>query len=126
MQLRTRRVYEAPGKADGLRVLVDRLWPRGRARADAAVDLWLREIAPSDALRRRFGHDPERWDAFREAYFAELEANGGALERLREALGRRRRLTLLYAARDRQHNNAVALAEYLRDRWADDREQGCG
>lgn len=109
---RLKRVYDAAAKDDGLRVLVDRLWPRGLSRDNAHVDLWMKELAPSDALRKRFHAHPEEWEAFRSAYEQELEDNP-ALAELRR-LARGQRLTLLYASRDEQHNNARALAELLR------------
>jgi Uncharacterized conserved protein len=112
MDLRIKRIYEPSAADDGLRVLVDRLWPRGLKKEHAAIDLWLREIAPSDALRRWFGHDPEKWDEFRRRYQAELDQNGEAIAILR-ARGGKGRVTLLYGARDESHNQAVALKEYL-------------
>ncbi len=119
MKLRIKRVYEPASADDGERVLIDRLWPRGLAKAEAAVDHWLRELAPSTGLRRWFGHDPARWDEFRRRYFAELgaEAAAGALAELRALLAGPRPVTLLYGARDEEYNNAVALREYLQ-RWA--------
>ncbi|TPI21984.1 DUF488 domain-containing protein [Mesorhizobium sp. B4-1-1] len=107
-----KRVYEPPAKADGQRVLVDRLWPRGIAKKDAALTLWLKEIAPSDELRKWFGHEPERWPEFQKRYRAELDGNGDAVTELRALLGRGK-VTLLYGAHDEAHNNAVALAGYL-------------
>ena len=107
-----KRVYEAPDKADGQRVLVDRLWPRGVAKKDAALALWLKEIAPSDDLRKWFGHDPERWAEFQKRYRAELDGNEQAVAQLRDLL-REGKVTLLYGAHDEAHNNAVALKEYL-------------
>jgi uncharacterized protein YeaO (DUF488 family) len=107
-----KRVYEPPATKDGLRILVDRLWPRGLKKSDAALDHWLKEVGPSTALRKWFGHDPDRWPGFRRRYRAELAKNP-ALEELR-ALARRRRVTLLYGAKDEAHNQAVVLAEYLR------------
>jgi uncharacterized protein YeaO (DUF488 family) len=109
---RARRVYEPPAEDDGLRVLVDRLWPRGLSKAKAQVDEWLKEIAPSPELRKRFHADPERWDDFREAYLAEARANP-ALPGLR-SLARKQRVTLLYAFHDEAHNHAVLLRELLR------------
>ena len=109
--LRLKRVYDAPDESDGLRVLVDRLWPRGLSRERARVDLWLREVAPSTELRRWVHEDAERWEAFRERYRAEL-AGSGALERLREEADRGP-VTLLYASSDTRRNNAVALREIL-------------
>ena len=107
-----KRIYEAPGKADGQRVLVDRIWPRGVAKKDADLTLWLKEIAPSDALRKWFGHEPERWAEFQKRYRAELDVNKEAVEQLRSLL-REGKVTLLYSAHDEAHNNAVALAGYL-------------
>lgn len=108
-----KRVYDTPSADDGFRVLVDRLWPRGLAKAGARVDLWLREVAPSDDLRHWFGHVPEKWDEFRRRYAAELEDCNAAVSTLRQALADHRPSTLLYAARDQEHNNARALADYL-------------
>ncbi len=114
MTIRIKRVYDPPLPEDGFRVLVDRLWPRGLARADARLDAWLREVAPSHRLRRWFGHDPTKWEEFRHRYAEELLAPeaAAALEHLR-ALAVDEILTLLYAATDRLHNNAAALREYL-------------
>lgn len=115
--LALKRVYEPPAAGDGTRVLVDRLWPRGIAREKARIDLWLRDIAPSDALRKRFHGKPEDWDGFRAAYAVELEdaaaqaAAAELLERLRDGP-----VTLLYAARDEHRNNAVALKAWLEQR----------
>ncbi len=106
--VKLKRVYEAPAADDGMRILVDRLWPRGIAKDKAKIDLWLKEIAPSNALRRRFHGHPEDWDAFRKAYAAELKDAGDAVQELRGHL-RKGTVTLLYAARDEQHNNAAAL-----------------
>jgi uncharacterized protein YeaO (DUF488 family) len=112
--LRIKRVYQPPDPEDGVRVLVDRLWPRGLSREKAQIDLWLKEIAPSDALRHRFHGNPAGWEDFKTAYYAELQqhpvqsAVGDLLERLR-----REPVTLLFAARDETRNNAVALKEWL-------------
>ncbi len=111
MSLRIKRVYEAPANDDGLRVLVDRLWPRGLKKQDAAVDLWLKEIAPSTELRRWFGHDPEKWTEFRRRYRAELDGKE-ELETLRRRADEGR-VTLLYGARDEEHNQAVVLKDLL-------------
>jgi len=107
-----KRIYEPAAAADGARVLVDRMWPRGVARASAGLTLWLKEIAPSAALRRWFGHRPERWAEFRARYGVELDANAAAVARLR-ALCEAGPVTLLHAARDSEHNHARALAAYL-------------
>ena len=111
-QIQLKRAYEAPAATDGARILVDRLWPRGVTKEALALTEWAKELAPSTALRQWFGHDPARWDGFRARYFAELEANPEALARLRGYLVRGP-VTLLYAARDEEHNNAVALRAYL-------------
>ena len=110
--VRIKRAYEKASREDGLRVLVDRLWPRGLSRAHAGADLWLKELAPSPALRRWFGHDARRWNGFRRRYRAELARRPEALRLLRD-LRRRGPLTLLYAARDEVHNNAVVLRDTL-------------
>ncbi|QKC97901.1 DUF488 domain-containing protein [Mesorhizobium sp. NZP2298] len=107
-----KRIYEAPDKADGQRVLVDRIWPRGVSKEHAALALWLKEIAPSDDLRKWFGHKPELWKEFQKRYRAELDENEEAVARLRGLL-RHGKVTLLYGAHDEAHNNAVALAGYL-------------
>ena len=109
---RTKRVYEPPAPGDGRRVLVDRVWPRGIARAEAGLDDWLRDAAPSTGLRRWFGHDHERWDGFVQRYHAELDARPETVAELLEA-GRRGTVTLCFGARDRECNNAVALKAYL-------------
>ena len=113
-RLQIKRVYEAAGDADGFRVLVDRLWPRGLTKEKAHVDLWLKEVAPSDALRKRFHGHPDKWDAFVTAYRKELEKEPAktAAENLRQRI-RHEPVTLLYAARDEDHNNAVALKALL-------------
>jgi uncharacterized protein YeaO (DUF488 family) len=110
-----KRVYEPPDDGDGTRVLVDRLWPRGIAKDKAQIDLWLKDIAPSNALRKRFHGKPDDWDAFRTAYAAELKdaTAHAAVKELRDRL-RKGPVTLLYAARDERHNNAVALRMWLR------------
>ena len=110
--IRLKRVYEPPSPDDGRRVLVDRLWPRGLSKADAAIDCWLKEIAPSTGLRRWFNHDPLRWTEFRDRYRAELGSHAGLLEELR-AQARDGPLTLVYGARDELHNDAVVLRELL-------------
>jgi len=112
--LRIKRIYQPAAKTDGLRVLVDRLWPRGIAKAKAQIDLWLKDVSPSDALRHKFHNHPESWSAFVTAYRRELkqEPASSALDELR-ALVRKQPVTLLYAARDETHNNAVALQRLL-------------
>ncbi len=114
-RFRVKRVYDPPASSDGIRLLVDRLWPRGLSKQQARIDGWIRDVAPSDGLRRWFGHDPSRWDEFRARYFAELDGKHDTWAPLL-ARARRRPITLLYAAKDEAHNNAVALKEYLEDR----------
>lgn len=111
--LTVKRIYQPPAPDDGQRVLVDRIWPRGVSKEHAALALWLKDIAPSDELRKWFGHEPARWAEFRERYGAELDGNGEAVAQLRGLL-RHGKVTLLYGAHDEAHNNAVALAGYLR------------
>ncbi len=110
--IRIKRVYEPPADADGRRILVDRLWPRGLSKPSAALTAWIKTVAPSDDLRRWFGHDPERWPEFQRRYAAELDADPAAVAELRELLGAGP-ATLVYAAHDEAHNNALALAGYL-------------
>jgi uncharacterized protein YeaO (DUF488 family) len=109
-----KRVYEPKASTDGVRVLVDRLWPRGLSKEKAAVDHWLREAAPSTALRKWYGHDPEKWPEFQKRYFAELDAHPEELEPLIK-LGRRR-ITLLFGSTEERLNNAHALKEYMETR----------
>lgn len=110
--MQVKRVYEPPSGDDGIRVLVDRLWPRGLSKPRAAVDLWLKDLAPSVRLRRWFNHDPSRWAEFKQRYAEELDAKKAAVAALLGAT-RRGRVTLLFGARDHEHNNAVALYSYL-------------
>lgn len=110
--LARKRIYDPPEAADGTRVLVDGLWPRGLSRRTAAVDEWLKDVAPSAQLRKWFGHDPKRWTEFRRRYRDELKGRGAALARLHELVAQGP-VTLLYAARDSEHNNAVVLAEVV-------------
>ena len=115
MSIAVKRVYEPAAPSDGHRVLVDRLWPRGLTKEDAALDEWTKELAPSPALRKWFGHDPARWEGFRHRYASELDAAAEYWRPLATQASRRR-VTLLYGARDEEHNNAVALKCYL-DAW---------
>ena len=111
-QICLKRVYEQPGAEDGLRILVERLWPRGLSKEAAAVDLWVKDVAPSPELRRWFGHDPAKWDEFQKRYRAELEQNQEAVDKLlQECHGKK--VTFVYAARDPEHNSALLLKEYL-------------
>ncbi len=107
-----RRVYDKDGSGEGLRVLVDRLWPRGLSKDDLKIDVWARDIAPSSQLRRWYSHDPGKWVKFKEAYWKELESKEEEVKAiLDQAHGRS--LTLLYAAKDRERNNAVVLREFI-------------
>ena len=108
-----KRVYEGRSPDDGFRVLVDRLWPRGISKGSGAVDLWLRDVAPSNRLRRWFGHRPERWEEFKRRYFRELEGKQHLIAELLRLEKEHGTVTLLFSAKDAQHNNAVALREYL-------------
>jgi uncharacterized protein YeaO (DUF488 family) len=110
--IRLKRVYGPPAPEDGVRILVDRLWPRGLSKEKAAVDHWMKEIAPSAELRKWFGHDPGRWAEFRRRYMEELRQHTALLEQIRE-LASERKVTLLFGAHDRDHNDAVVLAEVL-------------
>ena len=107
-----KRVYDEPEAQDGKRILVDRLWPRGLSKVKARIDLWLKDIAPSNELRVWFGHDPAKWEEFVRRYHAELAANTDAVGTMRQQL-EHSRTTLLFGAKDTEHNNAVALKAYL-------------
>lgn len=113
--IKVKRVYEQPSDLDGLRVLVDRLWPRGLKKSEASLDLWIKEIAPENSLRKWFSHDPEKWEEFRKCYLKELEQKE---EYVQELLGKAREtdITLLYAAKNEVFNNATVLKEYLESR----------
>jgi uncharacterized protein YeaO (DUF488 family) len=113
LDVRTKRVYDPAEPADGHRVLIDHVWPRGLTRERARLDSWVRELAPSDELRKWFDHDPERFDEFRSRYRDELAAQAGRIDDLRRRAASGT-LTIVYAARDREHNNAVVLAEIVR------------
>ena len=115
MELRLKRVYEPPAQDDGIRILVDRLWPRGLKKEDAAIDLWLKEIAPSAELRQWFKHDPEKWPEFRRRYVAELGNRKDEVETLLQQAAKNR-VTLLFAAKDETHNQAVVLKEFIEHR----------
>lgn len=112
MSIAVKRVYEPAAKTDGYRVLVDRLWPRGIKKEDAALDVWAKDLAPSTALREWFGHDPARWEGFRHRYASELDSRASFWKPL-AVQAERHRVTLVYGARDEEHNQAVALKMYL-------------
>ncbi|MDA8432213.1 MAG: DUF488 domain-containing protein [Nitrospiraceae bacterium] len=110
--VKTRRIYDPPSRADGKRILVDRLWPRGVRKDKASIDEWLKEIAPSDGLRKWYSHDPARWEEFRKKYKAELQGKGDLVERLRKE-SKEGTITLLFAAKDPERNNAEVLRDLL-------------
>jgi uncharacterized protein YeaO (DUF488 family) len=114
MKIGLKRIYEEAAAGDGQRVLVDRIWPRGVSKEQAKVDVWMKDIAPSNELRKWFGHEPGRWAEFKQRYYKELEGKEEAVKELRRR-AKKDRLTLLYAAKDEKHNNAVALREYLEE-----------
>lgn len=113
--IRLKRIYDKPAKNDGFRVLVDGIWPRGSSKKEARLDLWLKQIAPSMNLRKWFGHDPEKWGEFKKRYRGELKEDERreALERLKELAKEEKTVTLLYAAKNTEQNNAVVLKEIL-------------
>ncbi|HEX2247656.1 MAG TPA: DUF488 domain-containing protein [Arthrobacter sp.] len=110
--IQIKRIYDEPDPADGYRVLVDRLWPRGIKKEDAHIDLWLKEAGPSDGLRKEFGHDPDKFDDFARAYRKELRQSD-AVQVLLDAAEKHDQMTLLFGAKDEEHNQAVVLHEYL-------------
>ncbi len=112
MNIQVKRVYDPPAANDGMRVLVDRLWPRGISKALLKADEWMKDIAPSNELRQRFHHDESHWDEFQKLYFKELDSHRDLVEQLiqKSHVGH---LTLLFAAKDVEHNNAIALKNYL-------------
>ncbi len=113
MNIKLKRVYAKPESADGTRILVERLWPRGLTKAKARVDLWLKDIAPSTELRKWFGHDPDKWAEFQKDYRTELRKNDEQVALLKKEIGKHT-VTLVYGARDEEHNAAVVLLEFLR------------
>ena len=115
MHLNIKRVYEEPSPSDGTRILVDRLWPRGLTKQKAKVDLWLKDVAPSTELRKWFAHDPQKWPEFQARYKDELKSNGAGLSRIREEAAQGP-VTLVYGARDQEHNEAVILQKLLRSK----------
>lgn len=115
MSIHIKRAYDKPARNDGQRVLVDRLWPRGVSKSEARIDLWLKDIAPDSKLRKWFNHDPGRWREFKVRYFRELAAHADALQKL-VTKSRAGRVTLVFAAKNEEFNNAVAIKEYLEKR----------
>ncbi len=112
MKIFIKRVYDQPNPKDGLRILVDRLWPRGISKEEAKIDVWLKSAAPSNELRKWFQHDVKKWPEFKKRYFAELEADTEAVNELLSYV-KKSEVTLLFAAKESDHNNAVALKEYI-------------
>jgi uncharacterized protein YeaO (DUF488 family) len=115
MSFKIKRAYEKPARTDGARVLVDRIWPRGVSKAEAKIEQWCKEVAPSTVLRKWFGHDPARWAEFKRRYFAELDGHCEALAELRK-LAQGKTVTLVFGAKDAEHSQAAALKEYLETR----------
>ncbi|MBL3555436.1 MULTISPECIES: DUF488 domain-containing protein [Marinobacter] len=115
MEIRLKRAYDTAARSDGPRILVDRIWPRGVAKEDADIAHWLKGLAPSTELRKWFGHDPDKWSEFCDRYLEELKSDDAAedLNTLRKLLNEHKRLTLVYAAKDTEHNNAVALRDFI-------------
>lgn len=111
--LKIKRIYDSPDRDDGFRILIDRLWPRGVSKNKAKIDIWLKEIAPSENLRKWFAHDPVKWVAFKQNYFKELDNKKAVIDEI--AKRTKKGVTLLYAAKDKQHNNAQALKEYIEE-----------
>ena len=111
--IKIKRVYDTPSKEDGYRILIDRLWARGLTKEKAKIDLWLKEIAPSNELRKWFNHDPEKWNSFRTKYGKELKEKQDLIEQIKKFEKENRVITLLYSAKDEKHNNAVVLESYL-------------
>ena len=115
--IKLKRAYDPPARSDGMRILVDRLWPRGLRREDVRIDMWSKDIAPSDDLRKRFHRDPDAWQAFRKRYFAELDGKSDAVAVIVK-IARKRTITLVYASKEEIQNNAAALKDYLEARMA--------
>ena len=115
MQLNLKRAYETAQKTDGYRVLVDRLWPRGISKENAHLDLWEKDLAPSADLRKWFGHDPAKWAEFKRKYIIELNHNKEAVDAFLSVLKKQATVTLIYAAKDTEHNEAVVLKDYLQE-----------
>lgn len=108
-----KRIYEDYEKSDGYRILVDRIWPRGVKKEDAHLDEWLKEIAPTDELRKWYGHDVEKWEAFSEKYLAEIKDNKNAAEEIKKTVKDKKKVTLLFGAKDEKHNQAIVLKKWI-------------
>ena len=113
--IRLKRIYEQSSNQDGIRVLVDKLWPRGLRKNEARIDIWFKEIAPDDELRKWFSHDPKKWEEFRKRYLKELKENEECVQKIIEK-AKETDLTLLYAAKNERFNNAIVLKEYIESR----------
>ena len=111
--IKLKRIYEKPNEKDGFRLLVDRLWPRGISKDKAGVELWLKDIAPSNELRKWFAHDPAKWSEFKKRYGKELKSKKREIETLKSLLKKEKIVTFLFSAKDEEHNNAVALREFI-------------
>jgi uncharacterized protein YeaO (DUF488 family) len=116
MEIKIKRIYEKFSPKDGLRILVDRLWPRGIKKDEAKIDLWFKEIAPSNKLRKWFKHDISKWEEFKKRYKEEIEQNKESLEKLIEIIKNKKVVTLVFSAKDKEHSNAVALKEILMEK----------
>jgi uncharacterized protein YeaO (DUF488 family) len=116
MKIHLKRIYDKPEAEDGLRVLVERLWPRGLSKKDAKVDQWVKDAAPSTELRKWFGHDASKWKEFRKRYYEELDNKPDVVEKLLEILKRDEQVTFVFASREKKYNNSAALKEYLESR----------
>ena len=112
MAIKLKRAYEKPGPEDGLRILVERLWPRGISKKDAGLDAWMKDVAPSNELRKWYGHDPEKWTEFKKRYFAELDGEKDAVDELRKTV-KGKNVTFVYGSKEEKLNSAAALREYL-------------
>lgn len=113
MMIKIKRIYEKHSPNDGFRILIDRLWPRGVSKDDAHVDIWFKEIAPTDHLRKWFSHDPKKWETFKKKYIKELKENKSSLDKIKDLKKEHKIITLIFSAKDEQHNNAVVLSEFL-------------
>ncbi|MGB9003171.1 MAG: DUF488 family protein [Nitrosotalea sp.] len=111
--IKIKRVYESPSKEDGFRILIDRLWPRGLSKESTQIDSWLKDIAPSDNLRKWFSHDPKKWIEFKKRYSEELKEKKDIISKIKLLEKEKKRITFLYSAKDKEHNNAVFLQEYM-------------
>ena len=114
--IKTKRAYDKPSRDDGYRILVDRLWPRGISKEDASIDLWLKEISPSDKLREWFSHDPKKWEDFKSKYRNELKEKAELVKEIKRIEKEKKTITLLYSTKDERHNNVVVISEILKNR----------